>query len=123
MKVFGCAAYVLKLPKPSKFEATAHDGIYLESLPHGTFRVLIHENEIYRIVESRDVTLDETGFPGVAGLVELMDEENDDSDFDDEEINNSSDEEDEMMSMNNQTNSEERGEIIETEENTTNKDA
>lgn len=95
--MFGCSAYVFKLPNPSKFDAKAYDGIYLESLPHCTFRVLIPENENYRITESLHVTSDGNRFPGVPGLDELMDEENNVYDFEDEQFNDSSEDEDEEI--------------------------
>lgn len=91
--------YVLKLPKPLKFEAVAYDGLYLESLPHGTFRVLIRENRTYRITEFRHMTFAETRFPFTHGLDEPTDEEIEDSDYKDEDISGSSDEDEDGTYM------------------------
>ena len=83
VKVFGCAAYVLRKPRGTKFEPRAHEGVYLETLKHGVYRVLImEEDDIPRIVESRHVTFDEVRFPGASMLIDYMDDE-DGSDDDD----------------------------------------
>jgi hypothetical protein len=39
--VFGCRAYVLILPTPSKFERRAEPGILLKCLLHGVYKVLV----------------------------------------------------------------------------------
>lgn len=76
IRVFGCTAYVLRLPRGSKFESRALEGVYLETLEHGIYRVLIIDDDgIPRMVESRHVTFDESKFPGAPELVEYMDDE------------------------------------------------
>lgn len=76
VRVFGCKAYVLKLPQGSKFEVRAVEGVYLETLDHGVYRILVtDEDEIPSIVESRHVTFDEFKFPGAPGLVDFMEDE------------------------------------------------
>ena len=87
VRVFGCTAYVLRLPRGSKFESRAVEGVYLETLEHGVYKVLIHEDDgIPRIVESRHVTFDESKFLGASSLEEYMDDEDDsDEEFETEE--------------------------------------
>lgn len=82
--VFGCAAFVLQLPRASKFESRAREGVYLETLENGVFKVLLPDSTTgYRFVESRHVTFDETQFPGAPDLKMAMDEEaKDDETFD-----------------------------------------
>lgn len=76
VRVFGCVAYVLKPLSTAKFDAKATEGVYLESLDHGVFRILIcNGHNMYRIIESRHVTFDETRFIGAPGLEEIMDDE------------------------------------------------
>lgn len=76
VRVFGCAAYVLRQPPGSKFQSRALEGVYLETLEHGIYKVLITgDNGIPRIVESRHVTFDESRFPGAPALEEYMDDE------------------------------------------------
>ena len=41
IRVFGCAAYVLRQPSGSKFESRAVEGVYLQTLDHGIYKVLI----------------------------------------------------------------------------------
>ena len=83
-RVFGCAAYVLRQPSGSKFESRAVEGVYLETLDHGVYKVLITTDiGIPRIVESRHVTFDESTFPGAPALEEYMeDESSSDDDYD-----------------------------------------
>lgn len=76
LRVFGCAAYILKLPEGSKFEARATEGILLEVLDHGVYKVLVrYDDDWYSIVESRHVKFDETRFPRAPNLAECMEEE------------------------------------------------
>ena len=76
IRVFGCAAYVLRQPAGSKFESGALEGVYLETLDHGIYKVLVTiDDGIPRIVESRHVTFDESRFPGAPALEEYMDDE------------------------------------------------
>lgn len=58
IKVFGCAAYVLRLPRPSKFEARAYEGVYLETLQYGSYRVLAEKDGGFSVLEFRHVTFD-----------------------------------------------------------------
>lgn len=75
-----CTAYVLKLPQSSKFEQKPLEGVYLESLDYGVYRVLVKENESgYRLVESRHVTFDESRFLGVSYLEDYIDHDSDKS--------------------------------------------
>lgn len=62
-------------------EAKVHDTIYLETLPHGNFRVLVSENCEYPITESRHVMCDESRCPGAPEIFDIMDEEMDESDL------------------------------------------
>jgi hypothetical protein len=41
IKVFGCRAYVLILPTPTKFERRAEPGVLLECLSYGVYKVLV----------------------------------------------------------------------------------
>jgi len=60
---------VLRLPEGSKFEPKATEGVYLETLGHGVYRVLLtDEDGVPRITESRHVTFDESSFPGAPAL-------------------------------------------------------
>ena len=75
-RVFGCAAYVLKLPRMAKFDARAQEGIMLEIMNYGVYKLLVKDsNGMYSIVESRHVTFDESNFPGVPELNIYMDKE------------------------------------------------
>ena len=74
IRVFGCAAYVLRQPSGSKFESRVVEGVYLETLDHGIYKVLITTDmSIPRIVQSRHVTFDESTFLGAPALEESMD--------------------------------------------------
>jgi len=76
VRVFGCTAYVLRLPRGTKFESRALEGVYLETLEHGIYRVLITEDDgIPRVVESRHVTFDESKFLGCPQLVQYWEDE------------------------------------------------
>lgn len=76
VRVFGCTAYVLRLPQKAEFESRAVEGVYLETLKHGVYRVLItDEDDIPRIIESRHVTFDESKFLGSNMLEQYMDDE------------------------------------------------
>ena len=69
IRVFGCAAYVLRQPSGSKFESSAVEGVYLETIDHGIYKVLITSDiGIPRKVESRYVTSDDSTFPGAPAL-------------------------------------------------------
>jgi len=73
VRVFGCAAYVLRLPRGPKFESRALEGVYLETLEHGVYKVLFMDDDgPPRIMDSRHVTFDESTFPGAPGLTDYM---------------------------------------------------
>lgn len=75
VRVFGCAAFVLRIPRGSKFESRAIEGVYLETIQYGVYKILItDESDIPRIIESRHVTFDETRFPGAPNLISYMDD-------------------------------------------------
>ena len=66
LRVFGCAAYVLRLPQTGgKFAPRADEGTLLGSDEHGIYTVLVEgESEAPRIMKSRHVTFDEDRFLG-----------------------------------------------------------
>ena len=75
-KVFGCMAYVLRQPEGRKLEPRASEGVLLEVMDHGIYKVLIlRQDDLCSIVKSRHVTFDETCFPGAADLRHVMDDE------------------------------------------------
>lgn len=75
--VFGCPEYVFQLPRRSKFEPCEIEGVYLETMVHGIYKVLVIRDEgILRIVESSHVNFDEYKIPGAPGLSNLMLNEN-----------------------------------------------
>jgi len=79
VRVFGCAAFVFKQPEGRKFDPRAIEGVLLEIMDHGVYKVLVkEEHDLYSIVESKHVTFDESRFPGAPDLEECMDEEVDD---------------------------------------------
>lgn len=75
-RVFGCTAYVLKLPEEAKFDTRAFERVSLEVLDHGVYKVLV-KDEVGSpmIVESRHVTFDEGKFLGAPELTHCMDDE------------------------------------------------
>lgn len=76
VRVFGCAAFVLKKPEGTNFDARAAEGVLLEIMDYGVYKVLVKaEKNTYSLVESRHVTFDESRFPGAPDLEECMDEE------------------------------------------------
>lgn len=81
IRVFGCTAYALQLPRPFKFSKRALEGIYLETAEHGIFKTLLMEKDnVYGIVVSRHFNFNEIGFLGARGLEEVMDDELSDDD-------------------------------------------
>ena len=98
IRVFGCAAYVLRQPEGSKFESRAIGGVHLETLQHGVYRILVTDDDgIPRITESRHVTFDESKFPGAPILEEYMDDEADSDDsYDPDSVDTESDIEDDV---------------------------
>ena len=78
-RVFGCRAYVLKLPRGSKLEARAREGVLLEILDHGVYKVLVASDDgAPMVVKSRHVTFDESEFPGAKELEHYMSDEDSD---------------------------------------------
>jgi hypothetical protein len=85
LRPFGCKCFVLKRVNLDKFESRSSDGILLGYTPHGiSYRVF--NLEINTIVESCDVTFDETA-PCLHDDFECAgDKEMDESVFIDEEL-------------------------------------
>lgn len=50
VRVFGSKAFVLKLPKGSKFEARAVEGVYFESLDNEVYKVLITIDDVIKYI-------------------------------------------------------------------------
>lgn len=74
LRVFGCRAYGLRLPRGTKFESRAVEGVYLETIEHGMYRILVVGDDcVPRIMESRHVTFDESMFPGAPALESYSD--------------------------------------------------
>jgi hypothetical protein len=71
LKVFGCRAYVLVLPTPSKIERRAEPGILLECLLYGVYQALVPSKDggESKIITSRHVTFDEE----LRGLEDMAD--------------------------------------------------
>lgn len=58
--MLGCAVFVLKQLKRSKFAPRALEGVLLEVIEHGVYNVLVNdENPKYSIIELRHVTFDD----------------------------------------------------------------
>jgi hypothetical protein len=75
LKVFGCRAYVLILPTPSKCERRAEPGIILECLLYGVYKVLVPSKDggESKIITLRLVTFDEEELPSLKDLADTMD--------------------------------------------------
>jgi hypothetical protein len=75
LNVFGCRAYVLILPTPSKFERRAEPGVLLECLAYGVHKVLVPSKDggESKIIISRHVTFDEEELPGHKDMEDIMD--------------------------------------------------
>lgn len=88
VRVVRCAAFVLKLPRGSKFESLVIEGVDFETMKDGVYMVLISDQyDIPRVVDSRHVTYDESRFPGASAFDEYMaDESAPDSDYDVEHV-------------------------------------
>lgn len=83
--------YRKRLPRLSKFEPRAVEGMYLETLEHGVYKVLVSDNNgVYRIIQSQHVTFDESKFLGAEQLNDIMKDEV--SDDDDAGVSNYSEE-------------------------------
>jgi hypothetical protein len=82
---FGCKCFVLKCGNLDKFESRYFDGILLGYIPHGRY-YRVYNFETNTIVESCDVTFDETA-PCPYGVIECAgDKEMEESIFVDEEL-------------------------------------
>jgi hypothetical protein len=93
---FGCKCFVLKHDNLDKFESRFFDGILLGYTPHGrSYRV--YNFETNTVVESCDVTFNETA-PYPCGVVECAgDKEMEESIFVDEGLQGINDDEDEPL--------------------------
>jgi hypothetical protein len=93
---FGCKCFVLKCGNLDKFESRSFDGILLEYTPHGrSYRV--YNFETNTVVESCDVTFDETT-PCPRGVFECAgDKEMEESIFVDEGLQGIDNDEDELL--------------------------
>jgi hypothetical protein len=93
---FGCKCFILKRGNLDKFESRSFNGILLGYTPHGrSYRV--YNFETNTIVESCDVTFDETT-PCPRGIVECAgDKEIEESIFVDEGLQGIDDDEDEPL--------------------------
>jgi hypothetical protein len=96
LRSFGCKCFVLKRGNLDKFESHSSDGIFLGYTPHGrSYRVFNLETNT--IVESCDVTFDETA-PWPRDVLECVgDKEMEESIFLDEGLEGIDDDEDEPL--------------------------
>lgn len=80
VRIFGCAAYDLRMRRHAKTEPRAFEGIYLETLDHGIYKVLIKRRNVdqgvrnFRIIQFLHVTFGETQFLGAPELEMAMEE-------------------------------------------------
>jgi hypothetical protein len=93
---FGCKCFVLKCGNLDKFESRSFDGILLGYTPHGrSYRV--YNFETNTVVESCDITFNETA-PCPRGVVECVgDKEMEESIFVDEGLQGVDDDKDEPL--------------------------
>lgn len=76
VRVFGCAAFVLKVNRRIKFESRALQGVYLQSLEHAVYEVLLaDDDDVPRIVKSRHVKFDDSSFPRAPYLENYMEDD------------------------------------------------
>jgi hypothetical protein len=96
LRPFGCKCFVLKYGNLDKFESRSFDGIFLGYTPHDrSYRV--YNLEIYTVVESCDVTFDQTD-PCPCGVFECAgDKEMEESIFVDEGLHGIDGDEDEPL--------------------------
>jgi hypothetical protein len=93
---FGCKCFILKHGNLDKFESHSSDGIFLDYTPHGrSYRVLNLETNT--IVESCDVTFDETAPCTRDVFKSVSDKEMEGSIFVDEELQGFKGDEDEHI--------------------------
>jgi hypothetical protein len=96
LRPFGCKCFVLKRDNLDKFESRSSDGILLGYTPHDRF-YRVFNLETNTVVESCDVTFDETT-PYPHDVFECAsDKEMEDSIFVDEEIQSFNGDEDELL--------------------------
>jgi hypothetical protein len=96
LRPFGCKCFILKRGNLDKFESCFSDGIFLDYTPHGrSYRVINLETNI--IVESCDVTFDETAPCTRDVLKSAGDKEMEKSIFVDEELQGFEGDEDEHI--------------------------
>jgi hypothetical protein len=98
LRSFGCKCFILKYGKLDKFESRPSDGIFLGYTPYSrSYRVLNLETNI--VVESCDVTFDETG-PCIRDVYESAgDKEMEESIFVDEDLQGFKGDEDEHIAL------------------------
>jgi hypothetical protein len=96
LRTFGCKCFVLKCDNLDKFESCSFDGILLGYTPHGrSYRV--YNFETNTVVESCDVTFDETT-PCPRDVLECAgDKKMEESFFIDEGLQGADDDEDEPI--------------------------
>jgi hypothetical protein len=96
LRPFGCKCFILKRDNLDKFESLYSDGIFLGYTPHSrSYRVINLETN--NVVESCDVTFDESS-PCICGVFESVgDKEMEESIFVDKELQGFEDDEDEHI--------------------------
>lgn len=63
---------MLRLPRTSKFESRAVEGVLLECLEFGVYKVLVDVNNGHpRVIESGNVTFHDSQFPGAPGMTQF----------------------------------------------------
>jgi hypothetical protein len=96
LRPFGCKCFVLKCGNPDKFESRSSDGILLGYTPHGRSYIAFNV-ETSTIVESYDMTFDETA-PCPRDVFECAGvKEMEESIFVDEELQGFDDDEDKPL--------------------------
>lgn len=80
VRVFGCVLYALRLPRATKFEAGGTE-LYLESLDHGVFKILIKDSDedstdSYQIITFRHISFEENRFLEASELEQVMEMKN-----------------------------------------------
>jgi hypothetical protein len=96
LRPFGCICFILKCGNLDKFESCSSDGIFLGYTPHGrSYRVLNLETNT--VVESCDVTFDETAPCSCDVFESTGDKEMEESIFVDEELQGFKGDEDEYI--------------------------
>lgn len=91
--MFGCTAYVQRLPRGAQFQSRELEGVYLENIEHGVHKVHARDgNGSSRVVESRHVTFNESKLLGAPDLQHSVSDESasDDDVFSDSNIGEAS---------------------------------